>query len=128
MRDVRVRFNELAARRIVAVALLRDGQTDDPDIPFAHRRKQAPRVFGRDEERAERADDAEILAAGASRGDRIQSVLRLQRGARVGGTQARPADRPVRFARGELVVEKDRLMRAMKRADARADDGDAEGG
>ena len=122
--DVRVALDELASRRIMAIALLRDGQADDPDIRCAHRCKQACGSSGATRSSRQRADDAEILPAGASHGDRIEPVLRLQARRACRRPQACPADRPVRFARREPVVENDRLMRAMKGADAEVDDAD----
>jgi hypothetical protein len=121
-------FVEPAVRRIVAIALLCHRQRDDPHARFAHRRQQRLRVGWRDDQAAQRSDDVQRLALGAAHRDRIEPVLRLERMARLRGAQARAADRPVRLARREPVIDIDGPMRAMKRADAEMHDADAGGG
>ncbi len=125
VRHVRVRFDELATRRIMAVALFRNGQADDFHAGTGHGGEQPSGILGRNDELAKRADDFEIFPAGASHVDGIESVLRLQCVVRVGGPQARAANRPVRLTGREAMVKIDRLMRAVKRADAEVHDTDA---
>ena len=120
-------FDQLAARRVVAIAFLRDRQADDPHARAAHRREQSFGIGWRDDELAKGTDDANVLPVGPPRRDGIELVLRLERIPRVGGAEARPADRPVRLAGGEPFVEGNGLMRPMEGADAEMDDADARG-
>ena len=122
MHDVGMRFVERGGRRIVAVALLGDGQRDDLHGRIAQAPQQRFRVFGRDQRLLERADHLQPLALGAAHRQRVEIVLRLERVAHRGRAQARADDAPAHVAGGERGLGVHRLMRALERADAEMHD------
>ena len=111
----------------MAIALLRHREADDAHGRIAHGAEQRLRILGRDEEAAQRADDAQALAVAGAYRERVEAVLRRERVARLRRAQARAADRPVALAGGEPVVDVDGLMGAVEGADAEMHDADADG-
>ena len=70
---------QLAGRRIVAIALLGDGQGDDADGGVGHRREQRRWIFRSHDDAPQSADDAQRLAFGRPYGERVETVLRRER-------------------------------------------------
>ena len=124
--DVGMRLVQRAGRRVVAIALLGDGQRHDSYARVAHGCEDALDVHGRDQHLAHAADDAEPLAfAGAERLG-VEAVLGGERVARVGASEAHADDAPGGVA-GQHIVGEDRLVRAVERADAEMHDAGGDG-
>jgi hypothetical protein len=80
------------------------------------------RAFARDDAFAQRANHAIIGAFGRANGDGVQMILRGERVARVGASEARADDAPGGCSAGETIVDDDSLMGAMKGAEAEMHD------
>ncbi len=125
VRDVGVREVQAARRRLVAIALLGDGERDDADRRIAHRGDQrAVALLDRDEI-DHRADESRLEVAGRKLDHARHPVLRRQRLAHLRVARPHPGadDGPVlRQAEPEEVVEIDRHMGAVEIAAADMDD------
>ena len=120
--DVRMLEVQRAARGIVAVAFLGDGQRDDLRRGIGEPRVDTCALVAEEQNLAHAADDAPPHAGAALLDGRVQPVLRRHPVAHVRAAQAHAADAPRAAGRGDRVVGVDRLMGAMKRADAEVDD------
>ena len=69
-----------------------------------------------------RADDPVIGARAGTNGDRVETILRGEGVARIRTAQAGADDSPIRGAAGEEIVDDDRLVRAVERADSEMND------
>ena len=124
--DIRIAFVQRPGGRIVMIAFLRHGQADDCDRWPAKRFDERRRVLRGDENVLQAADDTQRLRL-CPQVERVEVVLRLQCVARIGTAQARTDDAPAQVAACQHVIRIDRLMCAMKRADAEMHDAGAEG-
>ncbi len=111
-----------AGGRVVAVALLGDGQGHDRDRRIAQAPQQRFRILRRDQHLPDGADDLQAFAFGAAHRQGIKSILRRQRIAHRGRAQACADDAPAPVAGTEHGLGVHRLMRALERPDAEMDD------
>ena len=125
---------ELAAGRIVAIALLRDGEADDARVLVGDARQHGLRILGRDQRFQQAADRGQPLARLAmfvrvAQRQRVQAVLRRQRVAGVGLAQRDAADAPglARTGGQRRLVDRGQ-MRARKGAQAQVHDAGAQAG
>ena len=115
---------ELPGRRIVAVALLGDGQRHDVHGGIGDAREHAVALGAEKQRLAHRADHARTRPRRALLEHRVEAILRRERVRRARRLEAHAADAPVRIAR-EHAVGVDRLVRAVERAEPEMDDADA---
>src|SRR5690349_24872942 len=113
-------------RRLVAITFLRHRQRDDLRLA----RRQAPpyalALLLLEQHLTHAADDAPARALRTLLDRRVETVLRRHTVAHARRAQAHAADAPCAAALRERVVGVDRLVCAMKRADAEMDDADAD--
>ena len=115
-----------AGRRIVAIALLRDGQRDDVDGRIGDAREQrGARSRRGTTSRARRRSRAPSSPRRALLEHRIEPVLRRERRAMARGVLRLTPQMPQRGSPRSIVVGVDRLVRAVERAEAEMDDADA---
>ena len=122
MNDVGMTLVEIAGLRRVAVALLGDRQRDDARGRIGHARDQRGGFLGGDFACENRADDPVLGARAGTNGDRVEAILRGEGIARIRTAQAGADDSPIRGATGEEVVDHDRLVRPVERADSEMND------
>ena len=122
--DVGVVGVEIAGRRVVAVALLGDGEGDDPGRRCREPGEQGPALLGREQRLAEHPDHGRHLVHPVVLDHAVEAVLRPERVAHGGAAQARPADRPRSRRVRERALGQDRLVRAVEGAEAEVDDAD----
>ena len=89
---------------------------------IGQRGEQRAGIFRRDQQRQDRADDAQLLAVAAAHRQRVEPVLRRQRVARVGAAQRGADDAPAGLAGRQAVIDIGGLMGAVEGADAEMDD------
>jgi hypothetical protein len=119
--DIGMFFVEPAGRRVVAIALLGDGQGDDTDLRRHHQPEQPLALLLGIEDGDDRADDFAIGARRVAHGERIEAVLRRQRVAGIGAPEARTDNAP--FGRGaEQPVDVGGHMGAVESADPQVHD------
>ena len=111
-----------AAAGCPEIGLLGDGQRDDANARIGQRGQHRAGVFRRHQQRANRADDAQLLFAAAADRQRVEPILRRQRIACVGAAQGDSDNTPIRLARCQAVVDIGGLMGAMEGADAQMHD------
>jgi hypothetical protein len=109
-------------RRVVAVALLGDGERHDLHGGLAQRVQQRLGVLGRNEDILDGADDLKVLAVRAADGECVEPVLRFHLVADRRGAQACADDAPARVARIQGGLRVDGLMGALERANAEMHD------
>ena len=122
--DVGVAGVEIAGRRVVAVALLGDGEGDDPGRRRREPGEQGPALLGRPQRLAQHPDHGRRLLHPVVLDHAVEAVLRPERVAHGGAAQARPADRPRARRVRERTLGQDRLVRAVEGAEAEVDDAD----
>lgn len=113
---------QLPRGRIDPVALFGDGQRDDARAGCGEGREDPARFFGQDQALPEGSDDAVGLAFGPARDEGVEMVLRRQRIAHRGTAHRDGGDAPRPLARGEAIIGRDRLMGAVKGAEAQMHD------
>ena len=115
---------DLARRRIVAVALLGDGEGDDPRRGGGDPGEQDSPSSGANS--ASRMTPTTLARSSVAvvLDQRVEAILRPERVAHGRAAQARPADRPGSGRHGERALREDRLVRAMEGAEAQMDDAD----
>ena len=111
-----------AGGRVVAIALFRDRQADDPNRRVRHRVKHRVGVFGRDQHVVQNIDPARLLAFRRKRDGCIAPALPLQRIARVRAAQGHAGDAPVTTRRRHRVGHEHTSEAAKKRAKAQMHD------
>ena len=115
---------ELAGGRMVAVALLGDGERHDPCRRGGEAGEEQLWLLGCEQRLAEHSDHARLLVRAVALDQRVEIVLRAERLAHGGTAQARPADAPRSGHICERPLGEDGLMRAVKRAQSQVSDAD----
>ncbi|VVU53968.1 hypothetical protein BAN20980_06611 [Burkholderia anthina] len=109
-----------------AIAFLRHGQADDRHGRIGDQRQQRGQRFGREQRAVHRADDARARAVAVALGHRVQMILRGEQVDRMAPPQLDAHDPPAQVALFQHGLRMERLVRAMKRAEAEMDDARAD--
>ena len=110
------------ASRCAAIALFRHGEADDVRAAAGQRRDDGGGIARRDDHALHCADQAGMRAAAAAFRHSEQAVLRFHLIRDIARSQRYAGDAPIAVARRHGIVGIDRLMRAVKSADAEMDD------
>ncbi|MNY03518.1 hypothetical protein D3C86_1361430 [compost metagenome] len=120
-RHVRVVQQQVAGRRIEAIALLGHRQGDDVDVGVSHGGDQGGGVFRPHQNAATGADHSQVLLRPVAHDQGVETVLRVQLVAHARRAQRGPEDAPAQVATLQRIVEHHRLVGAVKGADAQMD-------
>ena len=127
VQDVGMTGLELPGRRIVAIALLRDGERDDARLGRSQPGDEGGRVLRCDQNVQDRADDPQLRPGGGKLQEGVEPVLRLESVALVGALEARADDAPGTKALLKRILGVFGEMAAGEGAEAEMDDAWLEG-
>ena len=123
--DVGMGAVEAAGGRVVAVALLGDGQADDADGWVGHAGDDGLGVLEGDEHVLDHVDDLRGLAVGAELEGGVGEALRREAVALVGADEADADDAPVAAGGAHRLGDVEGAVGAEEGAEAEVDDADA---